>query len=253
MRETTFPQRERRKRWTRDELLLALHLYERVPFGRQNSCDRDVVALAERLGRTPGSIAMKLNNLTSLDPEEAERGVRGLDGVSRLDREVWNEFRADPSVVEHAEALWSPERTGWSGATESIAPQAVRLAQDYFRRVVRANFEGKCALTGVVTPALLVASHIVPWSDAPEHRVNPANGILLNRLHDGVFDRALITFDESLRLVIGRKLRESLGDDEPSRMLLRSEGEPLRAPLRRAIDPALLRKHRQRFEVLEAA
>jgi putative restriction endonuclease len=250
-------------RWSRDELLLAMHLYERIPFGRQHARDREVLGLAERLGRTPGSVAMKLNNLTSLDPEEEARGVRGLVGASRLDRAVWTEFRARPEVVEEAEALWTAvtpshrhvvvDEPGWEGDTEGTAPRSVRLAQDYFRRVVRANFEGRCALTGVATTALLVASHIVPWSDAPEHRVNTANGLLLNRLHDGVFDRAMVTFDASQRLVIGRRLRDSLGDDEPSRMLLRSEGAPLRPPVRRAIDPGLLERHRRRFEALEAA
>jgi hypothetical protein len=250
-------------RWTRDELLLALHLYERIPFGRQHSRDPDVRALADRLGRTPGSVAMKLNNLTSLDPEEAARGVRGLVGASQMDRHVWAEFRARPEVVEEAEGLWTaagpthrhvPVDGGeWSGATEGTASATVRLAQGYFRRVVESNFEGRCALTGASAPGLLIASHIVPWSEAPEHRVNPANGLLLNRLHDGVFDRALITFDDSLRLVIGRRLREALGDDDLSRTLLRSEGARLRAPTRRTLDPALLDRHRARFEALEAA
>lgn len=249
--------------WSRDELLLVLHLYERIPFGRQHARDPEVRALAERLARTPGSVAMKLNNLSSLDPEEAARGVRGLPGASRLDREVWREFHADPAVVEAAEALWveGPPGRGrvvrdpgaWSGETEGAGVRAVRLAQDYFRRVVLANYEGRCALTGVAVPALLVASHVVPWSESPAHRVDPANGICLNRLHDGAFDRALLTFDEDLRVVIGRRLRRGLGEDPLSQALLRSEGQRLRAPVRRALDPALLARHRERFAAAEAA
>ena len=249
-------------KWSRDELLLALHLYERIPFGRQHSRDPEVLALSRRLSRTPGSVAMKLNNLTSLDPEEVARGVRGLVGASRLDREVWAEFRARPEVVEEAEALWgaaapthehAPEEGGWSGPTEGTTTRTVRLAQAYFRRVVLANFAGRCALTDVTTPALLVASHIVAWSDAPQRRVDPANGICLNRLHDGAFDRALITFDEDHRLVIGRRLRDELGGDELSRSFLHTEGVQLRTPVRRALDPALLTIHRERFAALEAA
>ncbi len=250
-------------KWSRDELLLALHLYERIPFGRQHSRDPEVLALSRRLGRTPGSVAMKLNNLTSLDPEEAARGIRGLVGASRLDREVWAEFRARPEVVEEAEALWgaatpthqhAPDgRPEWAGATEGTATRTVRLAQAYFRRVVLANFAGRCALTDVTTPALLVASHIVPWSDAPQRRVDPANGICLNGLHDGAFDRNLVTFDDDHRLVIGRRLRDELGGDELSRSFLHTEGVQLRTPVRRALDPALLTIHRERFEALEAA
>lgn len=250
-------------KWSREELLLVLHLYERIPFGRQHARDPDVVALSHRLRRTPGSVAMKLNNLTSLDPEEAARGVRGLVGASALDRQTWAEFRARPEVVEEAEALWSGEPppilrvddgpAGWTGATSTTAPREQRLAQSYFRRVVLANYDGRCALTGLGTPALLVASHVVPWSDAPQRRVDAANGICLNRLHDGAFDRALVTFDEHHRLVIGRRLRERLGDDALSQALLATEGLTLRAPLRRALDPSLLAHHRERFHALEAA
>ncbi len=246
-------------KWTRDEVLLALHLYERIPFGRQHARNPDVRALAQRLGRTPGSVAMKLNNLTSLDPDEAARGVRGLEGASKLDRAVWAEFQARPQVVEEAEELWAGADHHhvvddlWSGATEGLAVRSVRLAQSYFRRVVLANFEGRCALTDVSTRELLVASHIVSWAEAPEHRVDPANGICLNRLHDGAFDRGLVTFDDEQRLVIGRRLRDELGRDEMSRSFLHTEGVRLREPVRRALDPGLLARQRERFLVLEAA
>lgn len=253
-------------RWSRAELLLVLHLYERIPFGHQHSRRPEVIALADRLGRTPGSVAMKLNNLTSLDPEEIARGVRGLPGASQLDGEVWKEFRAHPEVVEEAEALWTDgaasepthlhravDEPDWEGPTEGVSIRANRLAQRYFRRVVLANFEGRCALTGVAIPELLIASHIVSWRDAPEHRVNAANGLCLNRLHDGAFDKALVTFDEELRLVIGRRLRAALADDGLSASFLRTEGVQLRPPQRRAIDPALLTRHRMAFVAANAA
>ncbi|MBK6533973.1 MAG: hypothetical protein IPF99_31685 [Deltaproteobacteria bacterium] len=41
-----------RRRWTRDELLLALHLYWRIPFGQQHKGNRQVIELAAALGRT---------------------------------------------------------------------------------------------------------------------------------------------------------------------------------------------------------
>ncbi len=96
-----------RRRWTREELLLVLHLYHRIAFGRQHSRAPEVVELAHWLHRTPSSIAMKLNNFTSLDPSEAERGVRGLKGSSDLDRQIWREFRGDPEeLAAQCELLW---------------------------------------------------------------------------------------------------------------------------------------------------
>jgi putative restriction endonuclease len=95
-----------RKLWDRTELLLAMNLYCRIPFGRQHSQAPEIIDLAQVLGRTPGSVAMKLNNITSLDPEEKARGIKGLLGASNLDRQVWNEFHTNwEEMVAESELL----------------------------------------------------------------------------------------------------------------------------------------------------
>jgi hypothetical protein len=53
--------------WTREELILALNLYFKTPFGKLHSTNPDVVHLSKLIGRTPGSVAYKLVNLASLD------------------------------------------------------------------------------------------------------------------------------------------------------------------------------------------
>src|SRR4051794_31059898 len=129
---------DQRRRWTRDELLLVLHLYERIPFGQQHQSNPRVIELAHALSRTPGSTAMKLNNFTSLDPEEKERGIKGLVGASTLDRKVWSEFRASADVVEESEELWETrmerehlppsarEPSPFLGVTEATAARKIR-------------------------------------------------------------------------------------------------------------------------------
>lgn len=71
-----------------------------------------------------------------------------------------------------------------------------RKGQDYFRRMILANYGGCCALTGIDVPQLLLASHIIPWSDKShkKERLNPCNGICLSALYDKAFDKGLITF-----------------------------------------------------------
>ncbi|MGN6531103.1 MAG: hypothetical protein ACTHK0_05065 [Ginsengibacter sp.] len=54
--------------WTRDELILALNLYLKLPFGKLHSGNPDIIHFAHLIGRTPGSIAMRLNNFASVDP-----------------------------------------------------------------------------------------------------------------------------------------------------------------------------------------
>src|SRR4030067_352585 len=55
----------------------------------------EVIRLAMLIGRTPGAVAMKLNNFASLDPAITGTGRKGLEGASNLDREVWEEFHAN--------------------------------------------------------------------------------------------------------------------------------------------------------------
>ncbi len=248
------------RRWTRDELLLVLHLYARIPFGQQDARNSQVKDLAGVLGRTPSSVAMKLNNITSLDPAETARGVKGLKGASALDAEVWAEFESrHAEVALESEALWQdrveqrpPARRGTRDVaiegrrTETTAERRVRLGQDYFRRVVLANFNGRCAITGIAHPALLNASHIVGWAVDEEHRLDPANGIALNRLHDAAFDKHLVTFDEDHRLVVGLRVRDAFGREDAERFFA-CEGRRLEEPVRRGLSEALLARHRVAF------
>jgi putative restriction endonuclease len=87
------------KRWTRDELLIVLNLYHKLRFGQFDQRQPVIIDLSRRLGRTPSSVAMKLSNLASLDPALKLRGIEGLKGASNLDRDVWEEFHANPSVL----------------------------------------------------------------------------------------------------------------------------------------------------------
>ena len=76
------------KRWTRDELLVALKLYHKLTFGQLHARQPATIALAEKIGRGANSLAMKLCNFASLDPALKLRGIKGLPGASALDRAV---------------------------------------------------------------------------------------------------------------------------------------------------------------------
>lgn len=256
-------------RWTREELMLVISLYYQIPFGRQHSNAPEVIALAKRLGRTPGSIAMKLNNLTSLDPEEAKRGIRGLAGASNLDRSIWHEFHENwELMVTESQALWEGETVHGpvtnqskpkpaknismpganpAGPTEGERSVRVRLAQSFFRRVILASYDLKCCISGNPVPDLLIASHILPWSECEEHRLNPRNGLCLSRLHDAAFDRYLITLDEDYRLVISKTLKEYLPDESIRTNFLAFEGKRITLPGKNLPNPQFLSVHRDRF------
>ncbi len=85
-----------------------------------------------------------------------------------------------------------------------------RKGQDYFRRMILANYGGRCALTGIDIPQLLLASHIIPWADSTsKQKLNPENGICLSALYDKAFDKGLISISpDDYTVCISSALRE---------------------------------------------
>ncbi|MCZ7614975.1 MAG: hypothetical protein M5T52_15915 [Ignavibacteriaceae bacterium] len=78
--------------WSREELILAINLYFKIPFGRLHSNNSAIIQLAKLIGRTPSSVAYKLVNFASLDPTLKARGIKGAYNVSKQDKEIWYEF-----------------------------------------------------------------------------------------------------------------------------------------------------------------
>lgn len=64
------------KLWTREELILAINLYCKLPFGRLHRSNPEVIHLANLIGRTPNSVAYKLVNFASLDPSFSANSKR---------------------------------------------------------------------------------------------------------------------------------------------------------------------------------
>lgn len=74
---------------------------------------------------------------------------------------------------------------------EREAIVSMRVNQEFFRNTLLTNYNSRCCLTGLSNEALLVTSHIKPWtaSDSKTEGPAPDNGLLLNALHDKAFDR----------------------------------------------------------------
>ncbi len=259
------------RRWTRDELLVALNLYHKLTFGQLHSRQPAIVALAEKLERGSNSVAMKLCNFASLDPALKLRGIKGLEGASALDRTVWNEFHGDlneavPASEDGLRKLFDVDdnhelevlpkigiriyRRPPTGSTETIASVKLRRGQDYFRNAVLNNFGGRCGVTRLAIRELLIASHILPWGTHIAERLNVRNGLSLSRLHDAAFDQGLISFDDNLRLVLSPRLKAEL----PQRVVADNfgayAGQALHLPDDAALpELAFLAVHRTKFNL----
>jgi predicted restriction endonuclease len=76
-----------------------------------------------------------------------------------------------------------------------------RRGQARIRQLTVENYRSCCAVCDIVELPLLIASHIVGWAEAPEHRGDLANVICLCRIRDMLFEAGYWSLDDSLRLV----------------------------------------------------
>jgi len=253
-------------RWTRDELLLALNLYFETPFGKQHQKHPPIIELSDKLGRTPSAVAMKLCNFTSLDPAETERGITGLSGASKNDRDIWEEFENHrAALVDELEALLEQHQptqptsfhensnteveTEPTGPTEKLGQVVQRRHQNFFRRVVLKTYNNQCCITSNPIPTVLRASHIIPWSKSEEHRLNPRNGLCLSATFDAAFDKGLISVGSEYQLVLSPVLREYVTNSEIEASFFRREGMTIALPDKNLPDPDCLKWHRDNIFV----
>lgn len=95
-------------------------------------------------------------------------------------------------------------------ATEKSQVIKARRGQGLFRANVQ-SAEQECRLTGVDNAFFLIASHIKPWRscDSSHERLDRYNGLLLTPHVDLLFDRGLISFEDTGVLLISPKLDPS--------------------------------------------
>lgn len=249
--------------WTKEQIKLAFHLYCQLPYGRIHGRNPEIIALSKIIGRTSDAVAMKMLNIASNDPVVKSAGKAALGNASLLDRLVWDEFHADwerlalechqlmlqysadaeqqvPDELQPEDDALSPEN--FTGETRQILT-AQRVKQHFFRRAVLSTYRGRCCMSGLSEPRLLIASHIVPWSRDKTNRLNPSNGLCLSAIHDRAFDKGLISLTDDLRVVLSGAL---MAKDEPfiKATFLPLQGVQIEAPDRFRPDPAFLARHR---------
>jgi putative restriction endonuclease len=209
--------------WTREELILAINLYCKMPFGKMHKTNTAIIELAELIGRTPSSVALKLGNFASFDPTLKARGIKGASNASKLDKAIWDEFynNWDEVLLQSEEMLAQKQHSTIEKINEIDIDHLpkdgkekerlikTRVNQSLFRKIVLATYNNQCCITGLAQAELLIASHIVPWSKNESIRLSPMNGLCLNALHDKAFDSGLITIrPEDYTIILSDKLKQ---------------------------------------------
>lgn len=151
-----------------------------------------------------------------------ERSQTGSFGVAR-------KYWVTPEALEIMESDATTEIVRNPEIPETEKQQLVkaRIGQGQFRDQLLSYWR-KCCLTGCELQGVLRASHIKPWrTSSNAERLDMYNGLLLSPNMDALFDKGLISFQDTGEIMVSSQLSEptlkSLGCSFKMRVALKPE------------------------------
>jgi len=221
-------------KYSEEECILTLELYTTIERKDIRVDNPKIIRLSKFLTengfpRSAGSIKAKLENFKACDPMYPGTSI---SHNARMDQEVWNRFynTGFADLFDAAEkcreqisanggsASASSYLYGSEGGTTTVREVKQRVNQDIFRARVLETYDHKCCITGMQYSPVLQACHIKPWPKSPEgspERLDPRNGLCMNKVHHAAFDAGLFTVDEHFRI----ELSPCLPDNETKEIL----------------------------------
>ncbi|MFN8322318.1 MAG: HNH endonuclease [Chitinophagales bacterium] len=105
-----------------------------------------------------------------------------------------------PHIVEEPNPALD---TIFPNETERKGLVTSRVGQGAYRKRIIIRWDSKCAVTEFDKLNVLIASHILPWADSDDNqRLDVHNGILLSPTYDALFDRHLISFENTGKIIL---------------------------------------------------
>lgn len=242
------------RKWTYDEVLLALYAYCHVPFNKASNTNPWIVNIANAIDRSPAAVKMKIGNLGVYDPYLKSKGIGGLTKTSKIDELVWNDYygRWD-KLVDDAEKLLTSKGFGTRddlldlpvGSEEYCAAKR-RINQNFFRDVILTSYR-KCCISGIKEPSLLEAAHIIGWTENESLRTNPSNGLCLSPFFHEAFDKFFITISVDYKIIMSDRLISSVDDEKTLHYLLGLQKQNIILPNRFLPDTQYLSLHNEKY------
>jgi predicted restriction endonuclease len=175
-----------------------------------------------------------------LDPAVQNRGRKGLGNASQADKQTWDEIHNNwEDLTKECELLLQKDKAAlfdeenklvnYNGETRNTVI-SVRIGQQFFRKAVLSSYLNVCCISGVSIPQLLVASHIIPWAESKENRLNPSNGLCLSAIHDKAFDKGFLTITPDYTILISDRLKEKAGNSQQIQLLIKSDKNKITLP-----------------------
>ena len=249
--------------WTREEFMLVMNLYTKIPYGQFNNRNSDVIELAKLINKTPGAVAYKLVHLSSQDPYHRNRGIKGLSNPGRNAIAIYKEFQENwDEMLYQSEVLLAKyknktieqEYSEWEDADFEVLSQKegldkkrlvkTRVNQSLFRRIILSNYSNACVVCNLNIKQLLVASHILKWAENQKERLNPENGLCFCSIHDKSFELGYIGITGDYRLHISEEL-SSISEETYFAMFKRHNDQTINMPDKFYPNPSFLDSHYQ--------
>ena len=247
-------------KWTREETLVAFNVYCKIPFKDSHSTHPMIVEYAKIIGRSPGALNMKIGNLCRLDPKLKERGIVGLSHGAKLEEDVWNEFYANPDKLAYEsecqvakfskrniEDTVSVDIENLPQGKERFSVVKQRVNQSFFRSAVMCAYNSKCCISGVGSPELVEACHIVSWSEDSKNRSSLGNRLCMNAFFHKAYDNLLIGITPDFDIVVCKELLDKTDDDPFREYLLSTRNKKLTLPTRFYPKQDFLDHHYQKY------
>jgi hypothetical protein len=134
-----------------------------------------------------------------------------FETLAQLHQAIARVYRLSVSLPQIPLANFEKQTSNLPRNTEAERLVVMRVGQEIFRKALMEYWNGTCPLTGITDPALLRASHIVPWAECESDalRLNVYNGLLLSSLWDAAFDAGLVSFTADGIVLTSPTLSES--------------------------------------------
>jgi hypothetical protein len=147
----------------------------------------------------------------------------GFDTLTALHAALDRVYKLGVSLPDAPLARFRARTAGLLQTTEVERLVVQRIGQDIFRAALMDYWGARCPITGLTDPALLRASHIVPWAECDDaQRLDVHNGLLLSALWDAAFDAGLASFADDGTVLTSPELsaaaQTTLGIEEAPRL-----------------------------------
>lgn len=251
----------RNNAWTREQLIMALNVYCKIPFKDVKEWHPVIQKYAPLIGRTPVALKMKVGNFGRFDPVLKAKGIVGLSNGSKVDEVIWNEFWGNAEKLAYESEKLFAERAGktveeYADIDTFAIPKGKerevivrqRVNQNFFREAVLTAYLNQCCITGINNTVLLEACHISGWADDENNRTNPKNGLCMNPLFHRAYDKYLLAVTPDYTIIVSEQMLASAKDEKFLSYLRGIQGQSIIMPEKFSPDRELLSKHYEQYK-----